>query len=101
MGDFQLKLQLPIPLFCDNKAAIAIAAKPIDHERMKHIDNDCHLVREHIERGFISAPHIESQAQLADSFTKAVSHTTLTHFLPKFGTVTHSNLREKCKKSVK
>lgn len=54
--DFQLHLQTPIPLYYDNKAAIAIAASPIDHERTKHIDIDCHLIREHVEKGFISTP---------------------------------------------
>lgn len=85
--DFQLELQLPIQLHYDNKAAIAIAANPINHERTKHIDIDCHIIREHVEKGFIITPHTYSISQLADSLTRAVNHSQLINSLSKFGIV--------------
>ncbi|XP_020979178.1 uncharacterized protein LOC110271878 [Arachis ipaensis] len=41
-----LPLQKSITLFCDNQSAIHIANNPIFHERTKHIEVDCHIVRE-------------------------------------------------------
>jgi hypothetical protein len=34
------------PLYADNTSAIQIAANPIYHERTKHIEVDCHSIRE-------------------------------------------------------
>ncbi|GJR31062.1 ribonuclease H-like domain-containing protein [Tanacetum coccineum] len=36
---------LPTELFCDNSAAIQIAANPVMHEKTKHFDLDVHIIR--------------------------------------------------------
>lgn len=41
-----IKLQLHVRLLCDSKTVIEIAANSIFHERTKHIDIDCHFIRE-------------------------------------------------------
>ena len=51
----------PIPVKCDNQAAIYIAHNPIFHERTKHIELDCHFVREKLLVGLISLSHISTK----------------------------------------
>ncbi|PHT47285.1 Peroxisomal (S)-2-hydroxy-acid oxidase GLO4 [Capsicum baccatum] len=40
----------PTPLHADNTSAIQIATNPIYHEQTKHIEVDCHYIREAVDK---------------------------------------------------
>ncbi|GKA12371.1 retrovirus-related pol polyprotein from transposon TNT 1-94, partial [Tanacetum coccineum] len=53
LNDLGLKDLHPITLHCDNQAAIHIAANPVFHARIKHIEVGCHYVRDQVKDGTI------------------------------------------------
>ncbi|GJX76081.1 retrovirus-related pol polyprotein from transposon TNT 1-94, partial [Tanacetum coccineum] len=72
-----------IPLYCDNKSAIALSCNNVQHSRSKHIDIRHHFIREQVENGVVELYFVETNYQLADILTKALPRERFEFLLPR------------------
>lgn len=84
-ADFQITFPTPASLYCDSKSAIYLAHNPTFHERNKHIELDCHVIREKLHSKLIHLLPVPSESQLADVFTKPLHAPLFNSFMSKLG----------------
>jgi hypothetical protein len=73
LHDLGIHIPTPSLVMCDNVSTIALANNPVQHAMTKHIDIDCHFVRDKIRSGQIKPIFVPSHAQVADILTKGLS----------------------------
>nr|GEZ11468.1 retrotransposon protein, putative, unclassified [Tanacetum cinerariifolium] len=74
-----------IPMYCDNKSAIALCCNNVQHSRSKHTDIRYHFIKEHVENGVIELYFVNTEYQLADLFTKALGRDKIKFLTTKLG----------------
>lgn len=62
--DYSAEKMNPTVLYCDNQAAIALAANPAFHQRTKHIDVKYKFVRKAAKEGIICVQYCSTKEQL-------------------------------------
>jgi hypothetical protein len=70
LREFQAPQLKSVAFFCDSTAAIHIANNAVFHERTKHVELDCHILRDKVMSGLIKTLHLKTDQQVADVFTK-------------------------------
>nr|GEX13917.1 hypothetical protein [Tanacetum cinerariifolium] len=74
-----------IPMYCDNKSAIALCCNNVQHSRSKHIDIRYHFIKEQVENGVIELYFVNTEYQLANLFTKALGRDIIEFLINKLG----------------
>ncbi|KAG9449460.1 hypothetical protein H6P81_009425 [Aristolochia fimbriata] len=73
----------PPVIWCDNLLATYIAANPVFHCRIKHVELDYDFIRERVTSGLLQVKYISTHDQVADVFTKGLPKSQFMKFLSK------------------
>lgn len=84
LGDLQQKQMDPTIIYCDNMSAIAMTKNPVFHARTKHIKLRHHFIRSLVGNEEMQLKFVNTNEQLTDGFTKAVSSEKLEQFKSYF-----------------
>ncbi|GJU83780.1 retrovirus-related pol polyprotein from transposon TNT 1-94 [Tanacetum coccineum] len=82
-----------IPLYCDNKSAIALCCNNVQHSRAKQIDVLYHFIKEQVENGIMELYFVRTEYQLADIFTKPLSREIFNFLIEKLGELSTACVR--------
>ncbi|GJV21981.1 retrotransposon protein, putative, ty1-copia subclass [Tanacetum coccineum] len=74
-----------IPMYYDNKSAIALCCNNVQHSRSKHIDIRFHFIKEQVENGVVELYFVNTEYQLADIFTKSLDRERIEFLINKQG----------------
>ncbi|GKA26504.1 hypothetical protein Tco_0712613 [Tanacetum coccineum] len=74
-----------IPLYCDNKSAIALCCNNVQHSRAKHTDVRYHFIKEQVENGIVKLYFVRTEYQLVDIFTKPLQRERFNLLIEKLG----------------
>ena len=87
LEEMRMPVNMPMKLYCDNKATISISQNSVQHDRTKHIEIDRHFIKEKIDSGAICMPFVPTTQQIADIFTKGLFRPIFELFVSKLGMI--------------
>ncbi|GKE76329.1 retrovirus-related pol polyprotein from transposon TNT 1-94, partial [Tanacetum coccineum] len=74
-----------IPMYYDNKSAIALYCNNVQHSRSKHFDIRFHFIKKQVENGVVELYFVNTEYQLADIFTKVLDRERINFLINQLG----------------
>nr|GEV76078.1 hypothetical protein [Tanacetum cinerariifolium] len=74
-----------IPMYCDNRSAIALCCNNVQHSLSKHIDIRHHFIRDQVENDVVELYFVTTDYKLANIFTKALPRERFEFLLLRLG----------------
>ncbi|GJY59837.1 retrovirus-related pol polyprotein from transposon TNT 1-94 [Tanacetum coccineum] len=74
-----------LPLYCDNKSAIALCCNNVQNSQAKHIDVRYDFIKEQVENGIVELYFVPTEYQLANIFTKPSPRERFNFLIKKLG----------------
>ncbi|KAK9712758.1 hypothetical protein QE152_g24749 [Popillia japonica] len=85
LQEMGLKISNAIEIFEDNQSCINLTKNAVLHKRTKHIDIRHNFVRDLVEEKEVIVKYIQSEHQVADLMTKALSRSRFQKLVGKLG----------------
>ena len=79
MGLFGQMLE-PTVIHCDNQSCVKLSENPIFHDRSKHVEIQCHYIRDMVQAHAIKLQYIPTDDQIAYILTKPLSKGKFVYF---------------------
>ncbi|XP_042041318.1 uncharacterized mitochondrial protein AtMg00810-like [Salvia splendens] len=92
LNELRIKKRDAPVIWVDNLSAIALASNPVLHARTKHIELDMHFVRDKVLNNELELRHVPTKDQIADIFTKPLSHQSFVKLRERLGLVSLASL---------
>ncbi|GJT39939.1 retrovirus-related pol polyprotein from transposon TNT 1-94 [Tanacetum coccineum] len=86
--DYDVRLD-DVPIMCDNKGAIDLSKKPMQHSRTKHIRIRHHFLRDNVQKEHISIEKVSSIDNIADILTKPLKRESYNYLRLGLGMMEH------------
>ena len=87
LRDIGIEHNREVLIFCDSQTTLYIVFNPVFHERTKHIEIDCHVIRDKVLEKVIKLNHVRTHCQLANMLTKALSFNQFSNLVYKMGMI--------------
>lgn len=72
LKDFNVEHFGVVKLFCDNQSAFHVCKNSIFHECTKHVEMDCHFIRDKVVKGVIEPCYVSTKLPLVGFSTKGL-----------------------------
>lgn len=87
VSDLGVAVEQPVPILCDNQAALSLLHNPITSVRSKHIDVQHHFARERVARQEVAFTYCATDSNAADGLTKILPDAKHAKFVEGLGLV--------------